>query len=143
MGFATMKHDEPPRLPLAPMEDLRVKPFLRYLLVGGVATLAHYAVLMATVELQLLPPAPAAGLGAWVGAQVAYAGNAWFTFDGARLGFASWWRFQVTAAIGMVLSFALVGAGVSAGVHYLVAQAVATVLAALVTYAVNRRWTFA
>lgn len=120
-----------------------MKPFLRYVGVGGVATLVHCAVLTAAVEAGVLAPAPAAALGAWVGAQVAYVGNACFTFDGARLGFASWWRFQATAAIGMALSFAVVGAGVRLGVHYLVAQVVATVLAALVTYAVNRRWTFA
>lgn len=120
-----------------------MKPLIRYAVVGAAATLVHYTVLTVAVEARWLAPAPAAALGAWVGAQVAYVLNVRFTFAGATLGFASWWRFQATAAIGAVLSFAIVGAGVAAGLHYLVAQAIATVLAMGVTYAINRRWSFA
>lgn len=120
-----------------------VKPLIRYAMVGAVATLAHYSVLALAVERGWLPAAPAAALGAWVGAQVAYALNVRFTFAGAHAGFASWWRFQLTAVIGAVLSFAIVGAGVAAGLYYLFAQGIATVLAMGVTYAINRRWSFA
>ncbi len=120
-----------------------MKPLIRYALVGAVATLAHYAVLALAVERRWLAPAPAAALGAWIGAQVAYALNVRVTFTDARFGFASWWRFQATAVIGAALSFAIVGAGVAVGLHYLVAQVVATVLAMGLTYAINRRWSFA
>ncbi len=116
---------------------------LRYASVGIVATAVHYALLTALVEGGWLAPPIAAAAGAWVGAQVAFALNARYTFRPAAVTARSWLRFQVTAAIGAALSFALVAAGVRLGVHYLVAQAAATVLAMLLTFEINRRWSFA
>jgi putative flippase GtrA len=117
--------------------------FLRYASVGAAATAVHYAVLVALVESALLAPRFAAAAGAWVGAQVAFAGNAWFTFDAAAVGFVAWLRFQITAVVGAAISFTIVAIGVRAGLHYLLAQALATLLALLVTYEINRRWSFA
>lgn len=117
--------------------------FLRYAAVGAVATAVHYAVLVGGVETSLLPAPWAAALGAWVGAQVAFAGNAMFTFAGAPITFAAWLRFQIVAVLGALISFAVVGVGVGAGLHYLLAQAIATLVSLFVTYEVNRRWSFA
>ena len=116
---------------------------LRYASVGIVATAVHYVLLAALVESGWLAPPIAAAVGAWVGAQVAFVLNARYTFRPAAVTVDSWLRFQVTAAIGAALSFALVAAGVRLGVHYLVAQAAATVLAMLLTFEINRRWSFA
>ena len=58
--------------------------FFQYAAVGAVATAVHYAILVGLVEAGVLAPQRAAALGAWVGAQVAFAGNAAFTFRGAR-----------------------------------------------------------
>ena len=116
--------------------------FLRYASVGAVATAVHYGVLVACVESGGLAPRFAAALGAWVGAQVAFAGNAWLTF-GAPVTWLAWWRFQVTAVVGAAISFAVVALGVRAGLHYLIAQAIATLLSLAVTYQINRRWSFA
>jgi putative flippase GtrA len=117
--------------------------FFRYAAVGAVATAAHYAILVALVEAGLLAPQRAAALGAWIGAQVAFAGNAAFTFRGAGATLGAWWRFQLTAVIGALLSFSLVAAGVRLGLHYLLAQIVATLIGVVVTYEINRRWSFA
>ena len=120
-----------------------MRRFLRYAAVGAVATAVHYAVLAGAVEASLLPPWWAAALGAWVGAQVAFAGNAWFTFAGAPVTFVAWLRFQIVAVLGALISFVIVKIGVGAGLHYLVAQAIATLVSLFVTYEVNRRWSFA
>ena len=119
--------------------------FFRYAAVGAVATAAHYAILVGLVEAGWLAPARAAAVGAWVGAQVAFAGNAACTFRGAGAGarVGSWLRFQVTAVVGAALSFAIVAAGTRLGVHYLIAQVVATLVALVVTFEINRRWSFA
>jgi putative flippase GtrA len=42
-----------------------------------------------------------------------------------------------------VISFAIVAAGVRAGLHYLLAQVLATLVTVFVTYEINRRWSFA
>jgi len=117
--------------------------FLQYAVVGAVATAVHYAILVSLVEAGLLAPQRAAALGAWVGAQVAFAGNAAFTFRGRGATFGAWLRFQATAVLGAALSFALVALGVGIGVHYLLAQVAATLIVLLVTFEINRRWSFA
>ena len=117
--------------------------FVRYVCVGAVATTVHYAVLAACVEANWLVPSLAAALGAWIGAQVAFAGNAWFTFPSSPKTVGAWLRFQTTALLGAMLSFAVVGLGVRIGIQYLLAQGLATLLAVVLTYQVNRRWSFA
>jgi len=119
------------------------KRFFQYAAVGAVATAAHYAILVGLVEADLLAPQRAAALGAWIGAQVAFAGNAAFTFRGRGATVRAWSRFQLTAVVGAFLSFALVAVGVRLGAHYLLAQIVATLINLLVTFEINRRWSFA
>lgn len=119
------------------------RALMRYALVGAVATGVHYALLAALVEFGAWPPWWAAGAGALLGAQVAYLGNRAYTFGHRGDMRRSWPRFQATAVLGALLSTALVKAGDAVGLHYLVAQAVATLAAMLLTFAINRRWTFA
>ncbi len=119
-----------------------VRHFFRYTTVGAAATLAHYLLLVACVELLLWPAFAASGFGAVIGAQVAYVGNRWYTFAHRGTIAASWLRFQGTAVVGALLGMAIVGAGVHLGVHYLLAQAAATLCALVLTFAINRHWTF-
>jgi putative flippase GtrA len=115
---------------------------LRYTLVGGLATAVHYALLALCVEAFGWPAWLGSGAGAVVGAQLGYVGNRRFTF-GYRGGLgASWLRFQITAAIGALQGMIVVWIGVEFGLHYLVAQALATLTGLLLTFAINRRWTF-
>ena len=115
---------------------------LRYAAVGALATVAHYALLWVLVEHGHWWPALAAGAGAALGAQVGFVGNRWFTFQHRGPGLPAWWRFQLTALLGGVTSVAVVAAGVGLGLHYLLAQAGATVLVLVLTYLINRRWAF-
>ena len=120
----------------------RPAPVIRYAAVGAVATAAHYALLWAGVELGHWWPALAAGAGAALGAQVAFLGNRHFTFGHQGPLWPAWWRFQLTAVLGGLTSVAVVWAGTRLGLHYLLAQATATLLALVLTFAVNRRWAF-
>lgn len=115
---------------------------LRYAAVGALATAVHYAVLVAGVEVLGWPAPAAAAFGAAVGAQVAFAGNRRLTFGHRGPMLPAWWRFQATALLGAGISAALVGLGARAGLHYLAAQAIATGLVLLLTFAINRRWSF-
>lgn len=119
-----------------------MKRLLRYALVGAAATAIHYALLVAWVEGLGWPAWLAAGAGAAVGAQAAYLGNRWFTFAYRGGLVRSWTRFQLTAAAGALLNMALVAAGVALGLHYLAAQVAATLAVLLLSFAVNRCWTF-
>ena len=119
-----------------------MRHFFRYTAVGAFATAAHYLVLVLWVEALGGPAYLGSGVGAVVGAQVAYAGNRWFTFAHQGAITASWPRFQITALLGALLGMAVVALGVQLGVHYLLAQVVATGLSLLLTFAINRAWTF-
>ncbi|MEY4562669.1 MAG: hypothetical protein RLZZ618_1946 [Pseudomonadota bacterium] len=114
----------------------------RYGAVGVAATLSHYMVLVAGVELAHWPAWVASGVGAVVGAQVAYAGNRWFTFGHTGTLGASWGKFQFISLVGAGVGMAIVAALVALHLHYLLAQVTATVLTMLLTYQLNRLWTF-
>lgn len=116
---------------------------LRYALVGAAATLAHWVLMAVLVEGTGLAPWLASGAGAVFGAQVAFFGNRRFTFDHRAAIGPAWWKFMGTALAGALAGMAIVAAGVALGLHYLFAQAVATLLVMLLSFAVNRRWTFA
>ena len=115
---------------------------LRYTIVGAIATATHYALLALCVELGGWPPWLASGFGALAGAQVAYVGNRYFTFAYRGTFGASWVRFQATAILGALLGMLIVAMAVRAGWHYLTGQILATLAVLLLTFAINREWTF-
>ena len=116
--------------------------FIRYGAVGAVATAAHYLLLVLCVEGLHWPAWSASGFGAVAGAQVAYLGNRRFTFARGASVRVSWPRFQLVALAGALLGMAVVALAVWAGLHYLLAQCIATGLNLLLTFAINRWWTF-
>jgi putative flippase GtrA len=115
-----------------------------YAAVGALATAAHYVLLAVLVESAWLNPGPAAACGACLGAVVAYWGNRAFTFRATPAPHGrAMWRFAAVALAGAGLNGLIVAWGHGAwGLHYLVAQAIATVLVMLLTYHLNRWWTF-
>ena len=119
-----------------------VGQFIRYGAVGAVATAAHYLLLVLCVEGLHWPAWCASGFGAVTGAQVAYLGNRRFTFARGASVRVSWPRFQLVALAGALLGMAVVAVAVWAGLHYLLAQCIATGLNLLLTFAINRWWTF-
>lgn len=116
--------------------------FIRYTVVGAVATAFHYALLVLCVEYVGWPAWLASGFGAVAGAQLAYLGNRWFTFAHRGEMRASWPRFQATALIGALFGMAVVALAVRLGLHYVLAQMLATGLGLVLTFGVNRAWTF-
>ncbi len=120
-----------------------MKALARYALVGVSATAAHWATLALLVEAASVEAWLGSGAGALVGAQVAFLGNRRFTFRHEGVAWPAWWRFMGTAAVGGALGMAIVAVGVALGAHYLAAQALATALVMLLTFAVNRHWSFA
>lgn len=118
-------------------------PLLRYAAIGALATLVHYAVLTLAVEGAAWPAWLGSGVGALMGAQVAFFGNRVLTFAHRGAVGPAWLRFHVTAVLGAIGGAAIVALAVHAGWHYLAGQAVATVLVMLATFALNARWAFA
>lgn len=119
-----------------------MRHFARYVLVGAIATTVHYALLTMVVEWLRWPAWWGSGLGAVVGAQVAFFGNRWFTFAHEGDVGPAWMKFQGTALAGAVLGMLIVAGAVTLGLHYLVGQVLATLASLVLTFAINRAWTF-
>jgi putative flippase GtrA len=117
--------------------------FGRYLVVGLAATAVHYLVLYLLVEKFGCAPPPAAAAGAICGALAAYAGNWRYTFDGSAGHAQAFPRFLAVAAWGALVNGLVVWFGTrQLGLHYLLAQVAATALVVLMTFQINRAWTF-
>lgn len=119
--------------------------FFWYTVAGGIATAVHYAVLLVLVEVFARAPSPSAVLGALCGAVVSYLFNRYLTFPGARVRHQlAIPKFLLVSLMGALVNGALVWAGIHwLAWHYLLAQAVATLLVLGLTYRLNRSWTFA
>ncbi len=119
--------------------------FFWYTLAGGMATAVHYAVLLILVEAFGSAPSPSAVAGALCGAAVSYVVNRHLTFPGVKVRHhVAVPKFLAVAVAGALINGAFVWAGVHwLEWHYMLAQAVATLLVLGLTFQINRSWTFA
>ena len=116
---------------------------LRYAGAGAIGTAAHYALLIAGVQLAGLGAVVASSIGAVAGALINYGLNHRFTFRSDKAHGQALPRFALVAAFSVALN-AIALAALLAYVtpNYLVAQVIATLVVMIAGYAANRRWTF-
>ncbi len=118
--------------------------FIRYGFTGAIATGLHYLVLLCLVELFDVRPWIATGFGALCGAAVAYIGNRNFTFSSKISNRKALPRFLTIAALGATLNSLQVWILTHFfDMYYFAAQVIATIIVLIVTYHLNRQWTFA
>ena len=116
--------------------------FVKFAAGGAVGTACHYATLIVWVEALGWPVTPGALAGYCVGALVNYGIARRFVFASRRPHVAALPRFALTAALGAAINTSIVGLLFQAGLHYLVAQVLATAAVLLWNFVVNRNWTF-
>jgi putative flippase GtrA len=122
---------------------IRLAQFARFSVVGAIGTACHYAVLVVLVQGLAVAAVPASVAGSIVGAIVNYLLNRSVTFSSRRGHLDAGLRFAAVALAGLALNAALMAAFVGAlGLHYLVAQVLATVAVLIWNYAGNAFWTF-
>lgn len=123
--------------------DLLTARFTRYAGAGALGTVAHYATLMLSVEMLGLRPSLGAGLGATVGALINYLLNYHFIFTATRAHRETVPRFAAVAALGVAINAGIVRVcSEQLGLHYLLAQVLATLVVLSVGYVLNKTWTF-
>ena len=114
-----------------------------YASVGVGATIVHYALLVVLVEALGWRAVPATLCGYVAGGVVAYLLNRRHTFVSDRSHAQAGGRFALVAFAGFCLTYVLMSLFVERwGAPYLPAQALTTVLAMLLTFSLNRAWTF-
>jgi len=117
--------------------------FSRYCFIGGLATCVHYTVLLGLVKLVEIQPFLATAIGAIVGALFAYIGNKRFSFLSDAQHRVALPRFSIIAALGAIINSLLVWSGTMLmNWNYFIPQIAATLIVAVITYYLNRTWTF-
>lgn len=117
--------------------------FVRFSLIGGVATALQYAILIALVETALADAVAASTIGFAISALVNYALNRSFTFRSSKSHAEALPKFGTVALLGLALNASLLWLfHVAAGLHYLPAQLLATGGTLSCTFTLNRSWTF-
>lgn len=116
--------------------------FVIYALIGGVGTLAHYAILFALVWGGLAHPTLATTLGALVGAAVNYVLNARLNFR-TKVEAVGAARFGAVALVGIAINALVVHLlAILAGAPIVAAQVAATLVVLGTTFFLNSLWTF-
>ena len=116
---------------------------IKFLMVGGLATICQYAVLIGLVEAVGTDPVIASAIGAFFGAILNYFLNKTTTFKSTAKHKTTGPRFVLVATTAMTLNAVLMALFTKAfSLPYIPAQIITTGLIVLFTYNANRIWTF-
>jgi putative flippase GtrA len=110
---------------------------------GVLAAIAHYSVLIGLVELIKADAVLASLTGFVAGGIVSYIANRAMTFEATRSHAEASWRFALVAFGGFLITGALMHGFVKiAGLPYLPAQVLTTLIVMVFTYTAHKRWSF-
>lgn len=119
-----------------------IQSFTKYTSVGALATVIHYAIFLISVYFFSTEPWKSTMLGAAGGAMIAYILNYHHTFISHAKHSVLLPKFLIVASFGIFIQ-TLIVAMFSPQIHYLIAQLIATVFGLILTFMINRFWTFA
>jgi putative flippase GtrA len=114
----------------------------RFLLVGGSATVMHYAVMAFVLWRGWTGPVAASAIGFLVSAVFNYLASAAYTFRGDHSHARALPRFATTLAAGCALNVGAVALLLRLGVPLVLAQLVATGCVMVWNYCLHALWTF-
>jgi putative flippase GtrA len=119
------------------------RQFSSFLVVGAIATLAHYSVFLGLMHAAQVAAVPAALCGFIVGAVVNYTLNRRLTFTTDRTHVEAGWRFAAVATTGFCVTWVLMRILTrDLLVPALIAQVFTTGVILVVNFIVHRLWTF-
>lgn len=119
------------------------RQFVAFFGVGIIAAIVHYSLLIGLVEIFFYDPVSATLAGYVVGGLVSYVLNRLYTYEAARSVLGAGWRFAVAAAVGLVLTYALMAVFTRwMSWHYLVAQIVTTGIVLVWSFLAHKYWSF-
>lgn len=123
--------------------DLLAK-FGRFALVGLIATMMQYCVLIVCVQAWHLPATLSSGVGFVASAVLNYALNYHFTFQSSRPHRSALWRFMLVASSALLVNVLLMQLlNGRLGIQYLLAQTATTAVVLLWNFVGGAFWSFA
>jgi len=119
------------------------KRLITFLMVGGLATVCQYIILIGLVEFANFGPVIASGIGAFFAAVLNYCLNKVATFKSTAKHTTTLPRFIVVAAFAIVFNIVFMALFTKTfSLPYIPAQFVTTCIITIFTYNANRIWTF-
>ena len=123
-----------------------MKPFAelgRYGIVGLIGTAAHYTVMAVLLNIFLFDVVLATTLGAIIGAIINYVLNYFYTFRSDKGHMEAMVKFWLIAVCGWIINAAIMALNeYVVGFHVIPAQLMATAVVFVITFLMNKRWTF-
>jgi len=135
-----MNKPAPPGLSGAPARSSA--QFVKFAFVGLAATGLHYTIYLTLVMGFGVKPGIAAAIGAAFGACVVYLLNRRYTFATQRAHRETIPRFVALSVFGALLNGAIVSWLSGMGLHFLLAQVVATILVLFINFVVSKKWIY-
>lgn len=124
------------------MKHIGWQSFIRFLLVGGSATLLHYAIMAVLLLAGWMTAGSASATGYCLSTFYNYAANARFTFAGKHDHRRSLPRFLITAASGLGINQLILLSLLHFGLPLVLAQITATAGVLVWNYVINATWSF-
>lgn len=118
-----------------------IQSFTKYTFVGAFATFIHYAIFLISIHFFSSIPWKATMLGATGGALLAYLLNYHHTFLSHAKHSVLLPKFLIVASFGVFIQ-TLIVAIFNPQIHYLLVQLIATAVGLILTFVMNRFWTF-
>ena len=116
---------------------------IKFLSVGAIATAIQYALLVIQVEVLSVSSVVASFIAYSLSSVVNYLMNYYFTFGSTAKHLQSSAKFVLVAVIGLVVNTVLMYALIEiAGVHYLFAQIISTLIVLVWNYLAHKHWTY-
>lgn len=116
---------------------------LRFSIVGGIATLVQYLILIALVMASDFSPAIASTIGFVISSLVNYILNYSFTFKSSKPHTETLTRFLIISVCGLIINYLFMQIGTRAfNLHYLFVQLAATAATLLWNFSLNHLWSF-
>jgi len=117
--------------------------FIKFLGVGGTATALQYGLLILLVEANLAPAVIASGISYAVSSVLNYLLNYYFTFNSDAHHHRALLKFIAVACVGLSINTSLIYILIEQiSIHYLIAQALATLTVLLWNYFAHKHWTY-
>ena len=117
--------------------------FLRFLIVGSIATVIQYIVLVILVEITPIEAVTASAIGFFLGAVANYFLNYRFTFESSARHRVAMPKFALTAAAGLLINTLTMAVLTrQLFVYYVFAQFIATLITLFWNFVVNSLWSF-
>jgi putative flippase GtrA len=115
---------------------------IKFLFVGGTATLLQLLLLTIAIELEIIQPIVASALSYCISAIYNYLLNYWLTFNSTKSHTETFPKFAIVTCIGASINTLVFAGLLNLAGHYIFAQAVAILVTLIINFILHKYWIY-